>query len=128
MMILVVDDHPLNRQLACKVVERAGYCAVEAADGPEAVARWKQGDIDLILMDLEMPSMDGADTTRLIRAAEQKHTPGCHIPIVGLSAHIRPEDRERALASGMDDYVGKPVQLEILLATIRQLCVFDQSG
>ena len=117
--ILVVDDHPLNRQLTCKLVEKVGHKTCQATTGEEALARWKQGGIDLILMDLEMPEMDGAVTTRLIREVEQQQ--GGHIPIVGLSAHALAQEKETALAAGMDGYVTKPVLLGDLLLEMKRV-------
>ncbi len=117
--ILVVDDNDLNRQLTGKLVEKSGHAAVEASSGEEALTRWKAGGIDLILLDLEMPEMDGAETTRLIRGIEDEQ--GGHIPIVGLSAHAMARDRERALGAGMDGYVTKPVLLGELLLEMKRV-------
>jgi two-component system, chemotaxis family, CheB/CheR fusion protein len=117
--ILVVDDHDLNRQLSCKLVESMGHQTFGVANGTEALERWKQGGIDLILMDLEMPEMDGATTTRLIREIEQQQ--GGHVPIVALTAHALAQEQERALSAGMDGYVTKPVMLGDLLLEMKRV-------
>jgi len=117
--ILVVDDHDLNRQLSCRLVESMGHRTVGVASGEAAIERWKQGGIDLILMDLEMPEMDGALTTRLIREVEQEQ--GGHVPVVALTAHALAREQERALSAGMDGYVTKPVMLGDLLLEMKRV-------
>ena len=119
--ILVVDDHDLNRQLTSKLVQKSGHRTVEATSGEEALARWKEGGIDLILMDLEMPEMDGAFTTRLIREAEHEQQQGRHVPIIALTAHALLREKERALEAGMDGYVTKPVLLGDLLLEMKRV-------
>ena len=84
----------------------------------EALAAWKSGDFDLILMDIDMPDMDGTMVTSLIRDAEKSG--GGHIPIVALTVHALPHERDNALAAGMDGYVTKPVILKELLVAIKQ--------
>ncbi len=119
--ILVVDDHDLNRQLTCKLVEVAGHKTTQAVSGPEAIEQWKQGGFDIILMDLEMPDMDGALTTKIIRESEEEQKQGTHIPIIALTAHALSHEKERAQEAGMDGYVTKPVMLGDLLLEIRKV-------
>ena len=108
--VLVVDDNAVNRKLAAKLLERAG-CQVETAEnGVQAVDRVQRGRFDLVLMDCHMPEMDGIEATRTIRAAES----GPRLPIVALTASAMAEDRDRALAAGMDDFLTKPLLPEAL--------------
>jgi len=117
--ILLVEDHPFNRKVALAMLNRAGYDAAAVEDGLEALTAWEQGDYDVILMDVQMPGMDGLDVTRHIRRCEQER--GGHIPIVGVTAHAMKEDRDKCLAAGMDDYVAKPIERTVLFATINRL-------
>jgi CheY-like chemotaxis protein len=107
--ILVVEDNFVNRKVCQKILERHG-CAVEFAEnGQEAVNQVEnRPDYDLILMDLQMPIMDGFEATLAIRARDRKV--GRHTPIVALTAHAMRGDREKCLALGMDDYLTKPVK------------------
>lgn len=105
--VLVVDDNLVNTRVACMMLERMGLKPDTAVDGEEAVARVVAGSYDIVLMDLEMPGMDGIEATRLIRAAALGRQPR----IVGVSAHALSAHRERSLAAGMNDYVTKPIQV-----------------
>ena len=100
----------MNRELAVIVLERMGHSVESVWNGVEAVARWKAGGIDVILMDIQMPLMDGMEATAEIRRLESGT--GEHVPIVGLTAHEMQSDRDSALASGMDGYLTKPLQAE----------------
>jgi two-component system, sensor histidine kinase and response regulator len=105
--ILVAEDNPVNQKVTVIMLERLGHRAIVAADGMEAIAKWREEKADLILMDVQMPRMDGLDATRRIRALE---TGGSDtIPIIAMTAHAMTGDRERCLEAGMDDYVSKPV-------------------
>jgi len=119
--ILVVDDHDLNRKLTCKLTEVSGHRPIGVASGPEAIEIWKQGGVDLVLMDLEMPEMDGVVTTRLIREVENEQNQGSHIPIIALTAHALQREKDRALEAGMDGYVTKPVLLGDLLLEMKRV-------
>ena len=105
--ILVADDNLINLRLARSLVARQGHSAVAVSSGREALAAVQQQDFDLVLMDVQMPDMDGFETTKAIRA--QERTSGKHLPIVAMTAHAMSGDRERCLAAGMDSYVAKPV-------------------
>ena len=117
--ILLAEDNPVNQKLAVKILERRGYSVAIAENGAVALERWKKEPFDLILMDVQMPEMDGFEATARIRQGEQKT--GRHIPIVAMTAHALKGDRERCLQAGMDGYVAKPIQREELFAAIEKL-------
>ena len=117
--ILLVEDNRVNQLLAKTLLERRGWIVRVAGNGNEALAVLKEGGIDLVLMDVQMPGMDGLQATRLIR--EDERNGGRHIPIVGLSAHATRADREECLKTGMDDYVTKPIQVQHLYAAVERL-------
>ncbi|MFN8587217.1 MAG: ATP-binding protein [Candidatus Eisenbacteria bacterium] len=109
--VLVVEDTPVNQKITMRLLERSG-CVVELArDGREAVTAYMRGGHELVLMDCQMPGMDGFEATALIRRHEGERT---HVPIVALTANAQPADRERCLAAGMDDFLAKPLQAEAL--------------
>jgi PAS domain S-box-containing protein len=110
MRILVAEDNPVNRRVMLAMLEHMGHEAQAVSDGKQAVEAVKSRDFDVILMDVQMPAMDGLEATRAIRAMERKH----RARIVALTAHASPEDRRNCLAAGMDDYVAKPAPMEIL--------------
>ncbi len=121
--ILVVEDNPVNQKLTAKLLERMGYVVNVSDGGPEALEALSRGHYDAIIMDCQMPVMDGFETTAAIRAREQEgqrtHHPS-HIPIIALTANAMPGDRERCLAAGMDDYLSKPVKSEELEAALQR--------
>jgi CheY-like chemotaxis protein len=117
--ILVAEDNVVNQRLALKLLEKQGHEVVVAGNGREALDEWAQGDFDLILMDMQMPEMDGFEATQKIRSIEQ--TMEGRIPIVAMTAHAMVGDRERCLAAGMDDYISKPIHVETLTKVIRDL-------
>jgi two-component system sensor histidine kinase/response regulator len=92
-----------------------------AENGVEAVAKWAEGEIDLILMDVQMPDLDGLAATAQIR--QRKHSSGRHVPIVAMTAHAMAGDHERCLQAGMDGYLSKPVQRQKLLAELDRFAV-----
>ena len=110
--ILLVEDDPVNRKLAVAFLQRLGFHPAAAADGKDALNAIGAGVFDLVLMDCQMPEMDGFEATRLIR--EHERATGEHIPIIALTAHAMAEDRERCLAAGMDSYLSKPVVIDEL--------------
>ena len=116
--ILVVEDNRVNQLLAKKLLERMGYRISQAINGREAVNMVKDQVYDLILMDIQMPEMDGFDATRAIRLAEAGREQ--HLPIVAMTAHAMKGDQERCLASGMDNYITKPIKREQLENVIRK--------
>ena len=110
--ILMAEDNPVNQRLAVAMLEMLGMEAVLANNGREAVQQAATGDFDLILMDCQMPEMDGYEATRRIREAESGG--GGRIPIVALTANAMQGDREKCLEAGMDDYLSKPFTLQQL--------------
>jgi PAS domain S-box-containing protein len=116
LQILLVEDNPVNQRLAQRLLERDGHTVVLAANGREALDILEQQPFDLVLLDIQMPVLDGFETTAAIRAKEQGT--GRHLPIIGLTAHAMKGDRERCLGAGMDDYIAKPIQARELLDVI----------
>jgi signal transduction histidine kinase/DNA-binding response OmpR family regulator len=116
--ILVVEDTPVNQRLIMRVLEKNGYEPTLAADGRQALELLAEREFDLILMDVQLPDMDGREVSRRIRA-EERGT-GKYIPILALTAHAMKDDRDSCLASGMDGYLSKPIKTADLLAAIRQ--------
>ncbi|WP_420208169.1 response regulator [Candidatus Electronema sp. JC] len=120
MTVLLVDDVEANRVLAKYLLEQRGWLVQEAADGQEAVDMLARKNYDLVLMDVEMPVLDGLAATKIIR--EREAAWGGHVPVIAMTAHALRGDRERMLAAGMDDYVSKPLVLEDFFAAVeRQL-------
>jgi two-component system, sensor histidine kinase and response regulator len=114
--ILVAEDNLVNRAVVTGILEKEGHLLVHVATGREAVEAFSDGCFDLILMDVQMPEMDGFEATRRIRELEEGT--GRHITIVAVTAHAMADDRERCLAAGMDDYVSKPLRKEDLLRAL----------
>ena len=106
--ILLAEDNPVNRRLACRMLEKKGHTVLTAEDGREVLAVLEKETVDLILMDVQMPGMDGVEATRVIRGREVPG--GFHVPIVALTAHAMSGDRDYCLQAGMDDYLTKPIQ------------------
>jgi signal transduction histidine kinase/ActR/RegA family two-component response regulator len=113
--VLLVDDHPMNRELGKALLTIAGCEVVTADDGAEAVEAVQADDFDLVLMDVHMPRMDGLAAARAIRALPG---PLAAIPIIALSADVLPEQITRCRAAGMDDHVAKPIRREDLIAAV----------
>ena len=116
--VLLVDDVEANRMLAKYLLEQRGWKVEEAANGREALRHLEGGRYDLVLMDVEMPEIDGLEATRIIR--EREKVSGGHLPVIAMTAHALRGDRERMLASGMDDYVSKPLVLEDFFSAIER--------
>jgi CheY-like chemotaxis protein len=112
--ILLVEDNEMNRDMLARRLNRKGYKVVVAGDGREAVAVALAQSVDLILMDLSLPVLDGWEATRLLKSHSQTGS----IPVVALTAHAMPGDRELALAAGCDDFDTKPVDFLRLIAKI----------
>ncbi len=113
--ILLSEDNRINQTVAQQLLEKRGHTVVLAESGTEALKAWQKQSFDLILMDVQMPEMDGFEATAKIRNQEK---PGNHIPIIAMTAHALVGDRERCLAAGMDDYVSKPINSTDLFAAI----------
>jgi CheY-like chemotaxis protein len=117
--ILLAEDGLANRKLAMGVLAQSGHIVISVSNGKEAVEAWENQQLDLILMDVQMPEMDGLEATRTIRASERQS--GHHVPIVAMTAHAMQGDREKCLVAGMDDYIAKPVRKAVLNATIKRI-------
>jgi PAS domain S-box-containing protein len=117
-LVLVAEDNPVNRKLALQQLKKLGYRAHAVNDGREAIDAVAHGDYALVLMDCQMPEVDGFEATREIRRAEAAR--GGHLPIVAMTANALDGDREACLAAGMDHYLAKPVQLAALRAAIER--------
>jgi two-component system sensor histidine kinase/response regulator len=114
--VLLAEDNSVNQKLGVRLLERRGYAVVVAETGRAALEALAKQPFDLVLMDVQMPEMDGLEATALIR--EREKTTGKHIPIIAMTANAMIGDRERCLAAGMDAYVSKPIQIRELLAVI----------
>ncbi len=119
--ILLAEDNVINRALATSLLEKRGHSLFHAVNGREAVAAAAREAFDLILMDVQMPEMDGFEATRRIRESEQ--TTARHTPIAAMTAHAMAGDRERCLTAGMDDYISKPLHKAGLLALLARITV-----
>jgi two-component system, sensor histidine kinase and response regulator len=117
--VLVVEDNPVNRKLVLALLKRWNYRAFTAENGVDALEQIKRNPVDVVLMDIQMPEMDGFETTAAIRREEL--TGGSHLPIIGLTAHAMEGDRERCLNAGMDEYLSKPIRPEALKAMLESL-------
>lgn len=117
--VLLAEDNPVNRKVAAKLLEKRGYVVVAVEDGRQAVDAVEREAYDIVLMDVQMPVMDGLTATRTIRQGEERT--GTHMPIVAVTAHAMTGDRERCIEAGMDDYVTKPIDATILLAAMERL-------
>ena len=114
----MVEDDPASRELASRLLTLNGHSVVTATNGVTALLLVEQRPFDLIIMDVQMPGMDGFEVTRCIR---QRENLVGRVPIIALTANAMKEDRERCLASGMDDYISKPFAHDELLAIIRKI-------
>lgn len=115
--VLIVEDHEANLHLMEAVLKGLGYQTLSATDGEEGVRLAREMLPDLILMDIQMPKMDGLAATRLIKSTPET----CHIPVIAVTAHTMLSDRENALKAGCDDYIGKPVNMRLFREKIRSL-------
>jgi signal transduction histidine kinase/ActR/RegA family two-component response regulator len=123
-LILVAEDSPVNRVVAVRVLERCGYRAHVVNDGQEALEALATTRYDAVLMDCQMPGLDGYEATRELRRREQG---GIRTPVIAMTAHAMAGDRERCLEAGMDDYVSKPVRAQTLTETLERW-ITDSAG
>ena len=112
--VLLVEDEPVNREIALGMLDQVGLVTDVAEDGEEALALFAEKDYDLILMDMQMPRLDGLAATQRIRATAR----GAELPIVAMTANAFAEDRERCFAVGMNDFIAKPVKPDILYRSL----------
>ncbi|MDH5371937.1 MAG: response regulator, partial [Acidimicrobiia bacterium] len=118
MRVLVADDSPTNRQLALRLLEKRGHLVTAVENGSDAVRAVTEGTYDAVLMDIQMPGMDGLEATEVIRRNERGER---HIPIIALTAHAMDTDRDSCLQAGMDGFLTKPFRAEELFAALEQL-------
>lgn len=116
LQILLVDDNPINQKVAARLLEKAGHSVTLAGNGREAISFLNRQPFDIILMDVQMPEMDGLEATSAIRKLELGTDR--HLPIIALTANTTQADRNRCLEAGMDAYVPKPVQAPVLFQAI----------
>jgi two-component system, sensor histidine kinase and response regulator len=114
--ILLAEDNVVNQRLVVRLLEKHGHTVLVASTGREVLAVLAQQPVDLVLMDVQMPEMDGLEATAVIR--EQERQRGGHLPIIALTAHAMKGDQERCLMTGMDDYISKPINAQTLSAAI----------
>jgi CheY-like chemotaxis protein len=116
--ILVAEDSPVNQTVIRVTLSKQGYHVTLANDGAEAVSAFSTESFDLILMDMQMPQLDGLAATARIRELEASS--GGHIPIIALTANAFEEDRKRCMQAGMDDFISKPFKTEELLVALQR--------
>jgi two-component system, sensor histidine kinase and response regulator len=121
--ILLAEDNVVNQRLAARILEKGGHSVVIAGNGKEALAALQRETIDLVLMDVQMPEMDGFEATMAIRRDEAGKNR--HIPIIAMTAHAMTGDRDRCLAAGMDSYISKPIRALDLLSLIENTMALD---
>lgn len=125
--VLLADDNAVNRMLAVRLLNKAGHQVLVAENGHEAVQVWEQEQPDVILMDVQMPVMDGLKATRLIRMTEQTKQLSS-TPIIALTANAMESDKAICLAAGMDDFLSKPFQIQALLDVVQRVCANKIQG
>jgi two-component system, sensor histidine kinase and response regulator len=116
--VLVAEDNPVNQRLAVRLLEKQGHRSLAVGDGRLALDALAEERFDLILMDVQMPTLDGLEATKLLRARERDS--GGHVPVIAVTAHAMKGDRERCLAAGCDDYLSKPMRANELRAAIER--------
>jgi CheY-like chemotaxis protein len=119
MRVLLAEDNELNRTFVTHFLQLAGHEVTGVTDGGKAVQALDESAYDVVLMDVQMPIMDGLEATRAIRESNREYK---DIPIIALTAYAMPGDRQRFLDAGMDDYVSKPVDMEALLEAMARTC------
>jgi two-component system, sensor histidine kinase and response regulator len=117
--VLLAEDNAVNQLVALRLLERFGHTVTVAANGKKAVEAWEKGVFDAILMDVQMPEMNGWEATQAIR--EKERSLGQRIPIIAMTAHAMKGDDERCFAAGMDDYLTKPIRTEELMTVLEKV-------
>jgi CheY-like chemotaxis protein len=124
--ILLAEDSVINQRLAVGLLKNHGHSVTVANTGKEAIDALDEGSFDLVLMDVQMPEMDGFQATKVIREAEKAS--GAHVPIIAMTAHAMKGDRERCLGSGMDDYISKPIRSQLLYEKLARFYTESSEG
>ena len=119
--ILLAEDNIINQKVAVHILEKQGHNVMVTPDGKKTIEAWNKHNFDLILMDIQMPCLDGLEATVMIREKEKEN--GTYIPIVAMTAHAMKGDRERCIDGGMDDYVSKPLKPEELIKAIERVII-----
>jgi CheY-like chemotaxis protein len=117
MNVMVVEDEPMNMMLISEVLSRMGLRVIKANNGLQAISSLNENDVRLIFMDVNTPEMDGYTATQMIRMREDEKK---NVPIIALTADALPEDKERCLDSGMDDYISKPFSLDEIKVVLQR--------
>ncbi|MEO9035665.1 MAG: response regulator, partial [Gemmatimonadaceae bacterium] len=123
--VLLAEDNAVNRRLAMALLERRHAIVTVAVDGREAINAWAPGRFDVVLMDIQMPELDGLEVTRLIRSREADDE---HLPIIALTARAMAGDREKCLEAGMDGYITKPLRAPELAAELDRVTTAMQAA
>jgi CheY-like chemotaxis protein len=116
--ILVAKDNSVNQVLAVRLLEKRGHSVTVAGNGKEALAALEKDTFDLVLMDVQMPEMDGFEAKAAIR--EKEKASGHHLPVIAMTVHAMAGDRERCVEAGMDDYITKPIQPQELSELLKR--------
>lgn len=114
--ILLAEDNAVNQKLALRLLSKHGFDVAAVTTGQQALDALASDRYDLVLMDVQMPELDGLEATRRLR--QREGTEGGHVPVIAMTAHAMMGDRERCMAAGMDGYITKPIQIDTLLAAI----------
>ena len=119
--ILLVEDNPVNQKMTHLMLSKAGYTVIIAGNGKEALEVFKntREGIDLILMDINMPQMDGIEATRQIRSHEMQFTPGTRVPVLALTANVFDDFKQKCLGAGMDDFLTKPIKRDLVFEALQ---------
>jgi two-component system, sensor histidine kinase and response regulator len=117
--VLLVEDNPVNQKVALSMLRKRGHQVTTASNGQEGLNAASRASFDVVLMDVQMPVMDGWETSLAIRALERES--GTHLPIIAMTAHALKEDIERCRAAGMDGYISKPFQIETLFEELNRV-------
>ena len=120
-LVLIVEDNEKNMKLVRDVLQATGYSPLEASTGEEALVLAAENDTALVLMDIQLPDLDGAAALQRLRADERT----ARVPVLALTAQAMQGDRERFLAAGFDGYLSKPIDVDELIETVRRYCDGD---
>ncbi len=125
-LVLIAEDDPTLRRVLGLMLKQSSYNLDFVEDGMKAVEMWEKGGYDLVLMDVQMPRLNGFEATHAIREKERER--GGHTPIIAMTAHARQEDEEKCLAAGMDAYISKPIEFKKSLQVIGDIIKQNSRG